>query len=243
VRNEIHGSFNSELSPSLSGGVWISSALRLRASASRAFRLPTYTDLYYQDPANIGSPDLRPERAWTYEGGVDWNAGGKFRADLTVFHRRERDGIDYVRRSAAEIWRARNFQRLHFTGVETSAAFRVRDRQRIELQYTGLRGAQSALDGFQSKYAFNYPVHSGLVSWQASLPGELVTRVRVGALQRLQRDPYAVLDVYAARGRGNVRPFVHVTNLTDTAYMEILGVAMPGRGVLAGVEIVVFGSR
>ena len=243
LRDEIHGSFNSEVSPSISGGFWIVPALRLRASASRAFRLPTYTDLYYIDPANTGSPDLRPERAWNYEAGLDWNGGGLLRAGVTVFHRRERDGIDYVRASAAEIWRARNFQRLHFTGVETGLAARLRDRHRLELQYTALRGASAALAGMQSKYAFNYPIHSGLLSWQSTLPGEIVTRVRVGALERIQRNPYAVADIYAARARGNVRPFVHVTNVTDTAYEEITGVAMAGRGIIAGVELVVFGSR
>jgi iron complex outermembrane receptor protein len=243
VRNEVYGSFNSELSPSVSGGFWILPALRLRASVSRAFRLPTYTDLYYVDPANAGSPDLRPERAWNYESGLDWNNGGRLRGGVTVFHRRERDGIDYVRRSPAEIWRARNFQRLEFTGVEAGVTARLRDRHRLELQYTGLHGAQTALEGFQSKYAFNYPVHSGLFSWQTTLPGDIVTRARVGALERIQRDPYGVVDLYAARTRGNVRPFVHVTNLTDTWYEEIVGVPMPGRGFIAGVELVVFGSR
>ena len=35
-------------------GYWLASALEVRASVSRAFRLPTYTDLYYHDPANRG---------------------------------------------------------------------------------------------------------------------------------------------------------------------------------------------
>jgi hypothetical protein len=35
-----------------------------------------------------------------------------------------------------------------------------------------------------------------------------------------------------------VRPFLQFTNLTDTVYQEVLGVAMPRRGVVGGVEIV-----
>jgi hypothetical protein len=31
-----------------------------------------------------------------------------------------------------------------------------------------------------------------------------------------------------------------LTNLTDTLYQEIFGVAMPGRGVMGGIEMVVF---
>ncbi|HET8548895.1 MAG TPA: TonB-dependent receptor [Bryobacteraceae bacterium] len=243
VRDEVWGSANHVVSPSFSGGFWILPVFRVRASASRAFRLPTYTDLYYRDPANAGSPHLRPERAWNYEAGIDWSRGSYLRAGVTVFHRRERDGIDYVRRSPAEIWTARNFQRLEFTGVEASAAARLYGSQSLELQYTALHGAQNALAGYQSKYVFNYPVHAGLASWHTILPRDILVRVRAGALERVQRDPYGVVDAYAARARGNVRPFVHVTNLTGTAYEEIAGVAMPGRGIVAGIELLIFSSR
>ena len=57
LRDEIYGSFNHELSPSIAAGFWLAPAFKLRGSVSRAFRLPTYTDLYYHDPANVGSPN------------------------------------------------------------------------------------------------------------------------------------------------------------------------------------------
>ena len=58
--------------PSVSGGFWLASKAKLRATVNRAFRLPNYTDLYYHDPANIGNPNLRPEHAMNYEGGLDF---------------------------------------------------------------------------------------------------------------------------------------------------------------------------
>ncbi|MBI1895313.1 MAG: TonB-dependent receptor [Acidobacteria bacterium] len=243
VRDEIHGSFEHEWSPALSAGAWLSPALKLRGGVSRAFRLPTYTDLYYHDPANLGSPDLRPERAWNYEAGADWNWRGRVRGDVAVFQRRERDGIDYVRRSLNEIWRATNFQRLRFTGVEVSTSVAVARNQAIELHYTHLSGAQEALSGLLSKYAFNYPVHAGVASWQGLLPGGILARARAGALQRLAREPYAVVDLYAAWSRGRFHPFVQVTNVTDTFYQEVLGVDMPGRAAMVGIEVTAFQRR
>jgi iron complex outermembrane receptor protein len=241
LRDEVFGSGNHEFSPTLSAGVWLAPAWKLRGSVSRAFRLPTYTDLYYHDPANLGSPDLRPERAWTYEAGIDWNRGGRIRADATVFQRRERDGIDYIRRSPADIWRATNFQQLRFTGVEAAVTIAPSGAQELGFSYTGLRGAQDALDGVLSKYVFNYPVHQGVVSWRAALRGGIVARTRVGVVQRFSRDAYALWDIYGASTRGRFRPFVQVTNLTGTNYEEIPGVVMPGRAFLAGIEVVVFG--
>ncbi|MEO8125672.1 MAG: TonB-dependent receptor [Bryobacteraceae bacterium] len=243
VREEIYGWNQTQFSPSVSGGYWLSSTLKLRASVSRAFRLPSYTDLYYHDPANVGSPNLRPEKAWSYEGGLDWAIHGKWKGELSVFRRQETDGIDYVRYSASDIWRAANFQRIAFTGVEASVRRELRPGGLIELQYTGLNGAQSALAGAFSKYAFNYPIHSGLGGWQGYLPWQILARARFGVLQRFGRDPYGVIDLYAASTRGRIHPFLQLTNVTDTVYQEIFGVSMPGRAVLGGIEFKVFTSK
>ena len=239
AREEVYRNFSAEFSPTVAGGVWLSQHFKLRASASRAFRVPSYTDLYYHDPANIGSPNLRPERAWTYEGGLDWNPAGKLRGDFTVFQRRERDGIDFVRASPDDIWRALNIQNLNFTGVEASLRYSPARAQIIDFRYTGLRGSQDTLPIESTKYTFNYPVHSGVVAWQASLPGSLLFRTRIGVLDRRARDPYALWDVYAASSRGRVHPFLQLSNVTGTSYQEILGVAMPGRTIIGGVELLV----
>jgi iron complex outermembrane receptor protein len=68
----------------------------------------------------------------------------------------------------------------------------------------------------------------------------IAARTRIGVLQRLGRDPYAVWDLYGARTQGRIRPFLQFTNLSNAVYQEIPGVAMPGRAVVGGVEIVVF---
>ena len=240
VRDELYASANHQVSPTAAAGVWLTPRLKLRASLSRAFRVPTFTDLYYHDPANLGSPDLRPERAWSGEAGLDWNLGGNLRGEITYFRRHERDGIDYVRRSPTDIWRATNFQSLRFQGVEAGVSIRVARTHLLDFRYTGLHGAQDQLAGAFSKYTFNYPTHSGIAGWQSSLPGGLLARVRVGAVQRYARNVYGVADVYVARTKGRVHPFIQLTNLTDTLYQEIFGVAMPGRGVMGGIDVVVF---
>lgn len=239
AREEVYRSFSGQFSPGISAGVWLTPRLKLRAAASRAYRVPTYTDLYYHDPANLGSPDLRPERAWSYEAGLQWNASGRIRSELTVFHRREKDGIDYIRRSSAELWRATNIQNLRFTGLEAALSIVLARSHQLDFRYTGLHGLQDAIPGVISRYAFNYPSHSAIAAWQASLPLGLVARTRFGVLERRGRDRYALWDLYTASSKGRIHPFVQVTNVTGTRYEEILGVVMPGRAVVGGLEIVV----
>jgi iron complex outermembrane receptor protein len=43
--------------------------------------------------------------------------------------------------------------------------------------------------------------------------------------------------------RSRIRPYVQLTNLTNTSYEEILGVNMPGRAAMAGVEIQAWKKR
>jgi iron complex outermembrane recepter protein len=242
VREEVYRNLQHSFNPSAGAGFWVNRHVKLRASASRAFRLPSYTDLYYHDPGNVGNPLLRPESAQSYEGGVDWNNGGLWRGGVTVFQRREKDGIDYVRSSPTDIWRATNFQSLNFTGVEAMVGTVLRHRHRVEFSYTALNGAQSVLGALQSKYVFNYPRHTGLATWQAALGKGFVARSRVGALERLGRSPYAVWDVFSSWQRGRVQPYLQLSNITASQYQEVIGVPMPGRGIVGGVEFV-FGNH
>ena len=233
AREEAYRRYSAEFSPTAAGGFWINQHLKLRASASRAFRVPTYTDLYYSDPANMGNPNLRPERAWTYEAGVDWSPSSHVHAGLTVFERRERDGIDYYRTDPNAIWQAVNIDNLTFKGIEAS----VRLSGGLDFRYAFLHGSQDTVPLGETKYSFNYPMHSFVANWQRALPAGLLFRTRVGVLDRLARPEYALWDVYAGRARGTVHPFVQVTNLTNADYQEILGVVMPGRSILGGVEV------
>jgi iron complex outermembrane recepter protein len=241
AREEFYRRGRGEFSPTVAAGYWLSAKWKLRASASRAFRVASYTELYYHDPANQGSPGLRPERAWTYEGGATWNGGGKVRADVTLFNRRERDGIDYFRATPTDIWRALNIQNLNFSGVEGSLRVVPMRGQTLDFRYTGLRATQDTAPLGFTKYSFSQAKHSGVAAWQASLKGGILLRTRVGALDRRGQSPYALWDVYAASSRGRVRPFLQFANLTSASYQETPGVWMPGRSVLGGVELLLWG--
>ncbi|HEX5430937.1 MAG TPA: TonB-dependent receptor, partial [Bryobacteraceae bacterium] len=236
AREEIYGGGARQFNPTASAGVWLSPHWKLRASAGRAFRLPSYTDLYYSDPTDFGSPYLKPESAWSYDGAAEWSNGGRIRGSIGVFYRRLRNGIDFVRSSESDPWVAANIDRINFTGAEASLTVRAGRAQLIELNYTALHGSQDALNGRQTKYSFSYPSSNGSISWEGSLPGGFLARTRAGVLQRFEQSPYTLWDVYLANRRGRLTPFAQFTNLLDTSYQELLGVDMPGRAAIVGLE-------
>lgn len=260
AREESYNGARGQFTPSASAAYWVSSSFKVRGAASRAFRIPTYTDLYYSDPANVGNPNLRPESAWSYEGGFDWISGGRVSVSATGFHRRERDSIDYVKcqpgfqfnvangtcaalASTIDIWHAYNIGNLDFTGVEMQLRYKHTQQQEFDLGYSGVYGAQQALNGLESQYVFNYPTHNAFAGWQGALGYGIAARTRIGVTQRYQRDAYPLWDFSIARAEGQIRPYLQLTNLSNTSYAEIRSVRMPGRAAIGGVELVIFSKK
>jgi len=238
AREELYRSYSAAFTPTVAAGVWASPQWKLRASTSRAFRIPTYTDLYYHDPGNVGNPALRPESAWTYEAGADWIPSTRLRGDLTFFTRQEHDGIDYYRTSPTDIWRALNIQNLTFTGWEASLKWTRSPTHTLDFRYSGLHGTQDTIAAGFTKYTFNYPTSSGVFGWRITPRKNFLLRTRVGAIKRQQRSAYAVWDLYMAMPHGKVHPYLQVSNLANSYYQTVPGVPMPGRTIVGGVELV-----
>jgi iron complex outermembrane receptor protein len=247
AREELYRSVSGEFTPSVDAGYWLNPHLKLRAGVSRSFRVPSMTDLYYHDPVTIGSPTLTPETASSAEGGLDWNAGSKVSGEVTVFNRWDHNLIDYVFVTNIQypqgIWQAQNLPPLRFFGVEAAVKTKIKPTQELEVRFTGLQGFRNQLANIQTRYTFNYPVDSGVVSWQGTLPHGFLARSRLGVIYRYDRNPYALWDLYFARGSGRVHPFLQVTNATNTDYQEIVGVQMPGRTIVGGAEFILYTKK
>lgn len=237
LRQEIISGGYEVTSPMLAAGYHLTAKVKLRGEAGYGFRLPTYLDLYYRDPTTMGNPALKPESAWNLEGGADWSLTSCVYVSSTVFYSRQRNAIDYVRTDASQPWIATNLFGLRFTGWENGATWQPNPQNQLRASWTLLVGAQQALHGLQSEYVFNYPVNNASLDAMHVWKLGLSVRTRIGMTERYQQSPYAVWDVSLARERGSVRPYVRLANLTNTGYQEVLDVQMPGRTVVAGLEI------
>src|ERR1039458_782755 len=76
LRADEYEGYGSRFSP-YAGVSWdAAQPLTLRASFGSSFRVPSFTELYYVDPQNVGNPNLRPEQAWQGEAGAPPAGGG-----------------------------------------------------------------------------------------------------------------------------------------------------------------------
>ncbi len=224
-------------SPQLAGSLRVMQSLKLRASGGYGFRIPTYTDLYYSDPTTLGNPNLQPESAWSGDGGADWNPSPKLTLSGTGFYTREHDAIDYVRASSTAQWQATNLSGLQFEGVEATATWIPARSQTVRVSWTALHGAQSALHGLQSEYIFNYPVQNVMATWTAAAAHHWVMSNVVQIAQRYQQSVYPVWNATVTHDAGRLRPYLRLSNLSNTGYQEISGVNMPGRSIVGGFAL------
>ena len=255
AREEIFsGGAQAVFSPELAGSFRVGNSLKLRGTGGYGFRIPTYTDLYYSDPSTLGNPNLKPESAWTGDGGADWTPSAKVTLSATGFYSQQHDTIDYVKSAtvpnpylppsctidgaqAANTWCADNLNGLHFAGVETSFAWIPNKSQTVRIEWTALHGAQTALHGLESEYVFNYPVENIHASWTWAMGHDIVLTNSVQLAQRYQQTVYPVWNATLTRDAWKVRPYLRLMNASNTGYQEISGVNMPPRTIMGGVAV------
>lgn len=235
LRLDRYTTFGTAWSPSFSGGLWVSSSVRVRASLARAFRVPTFTERFYRDPAHAAEGALSPERAWSGDAALDWVPHPEWMVVGSLFERRERDAIDWVKAQPQDLWRTRNIRRVRARGFEFGVRRAFGEGARVSVDYAYTDVTPSALD-LLSKYTLDYARHGLSVGGSAPLPAGLWLGGRVDLRQRTGREAYTLVDLRVSRAFGPLSVRLDAANLLDVAYQEVRGVNMPGRRLSAGVE-------
>ncbi len=234
VRFDGYNTFGSSWSPSLAVSAWSSPRVKWRAAAGHSFRVPTFTELYYHDPSNHGSADLKPEHAWTTDAGADLFLARGWSAAATVFGRWEDNVIDWVRASPTDRWVSTNVRDVRSHGIETALHRSLGAHGMASVQYTWQRLSADSL-GVLSKYVLDYSTRSLAVAGAAHA-GAWSVGPRLEYKHRVDGRAYWVLDARVGRRFGAWEIFADAANLLDQQYQEITGVAMPGRWAKLGIR-------
>ena len=231
LRVDHYDEFGTSWNPSVGAGWWATPSVRLRGSVARAFRVPTFTERYYSDPANLAREDVGPETAWSGEAGADVIVGGGWLVQTSVFGRQDRDVIDWLRTTTAERWQTYNVHDVSTFGFEIGVQKTLSSGTFIMAQYTAL-DVDAATVTQLSKYLLDYAPQSLAAAMAIPLPAGFRVAPRLEYRQRSRSSGtsnYVLLDARVGRRLTPIFDlFVDGTNLFDVAYEEIAGVAMPG---------------
>lgn len=233
------GNSHNVFSPSAGLRYKAADGLDIVGFARRAYRAPTFNELYYP---GFGNPDLRPEDAWLTDLGLDWRTScgvWTFKAKVDGFYNHLTDKITSAPSpDNPSLWLPYNIGEVRSAGLDVDAGARLDS------------GVWRA--GFDARYSFqnaeNVPFlskHTVVLTADVSVKGwslDAVWNYRGG-----RRDSYGempdwhTLDLILGKAvtLGDCGPLVFKVigrNLADFHYELNAGYPMQGRSVMGGVE-------
>lgn len=231
---EGRGSSNNALTPSLGLKYEFLPGLSAIASARRAYRIPTFNDLYY---TGMGNPDLKPEDAWVTSIGVDWTRSmGAWRlgASADGYYNKLTNKIVSAPTEDPYLWSMFNLGQAETAGIDVSLSA-------LWAQGPWSVGAL-AKASFQMLDDIPYaPKQSGVLTldlgWK-DLKLSAIYSFRGERLDSYQAAmaPYSTIDLTARYHlHFGLDLFLSGRNLSDSRYEIVTGYPMPARSVLAGV--------
>lgn len=235
--------FGWELLPGLDAGYNLGTHYRIFLNAGTGQRLPTYTDLYYKGPSNIGNSQLRPEQARYVESGLKYQQAG-VQASLSYFNRRTTAFIDWVKNDIAEPWQPQNFGMLKTQGLSLAADYNLaRNTEalfcwRAGLTYTYLQAKkeQDEHSGKISQYALDNLRNQLIGRLSVVIKKKFQIGVDAKLQQRFNYDHFILLDARIAAHFKAVDLFANCTNLSNVQYQEAGGVPMLGTWLSLGLK-------
>ena len=220
------------------------------AFGRRAYRVPTFNELYY---VGYGNPDLLPEDAWLTDVGVDFNrtfGEWTLKAKLDGFANFLTDKITSAPSPEdPNIWAPYNIGKVRSLGMDFAAGFVWQNsewRCLFDVKYTLL----SATDRTPDSYTFGQQIpyiakHTVVLNASATWKGWSlvpVWQLRLGRSDSYgDLDDWNTLDLTLAKDiklpkTGPLSVKLSVRNIFDNRYEVSSGYPMPGRSIIGGLE-------
>ena len=234
--------------PGVSFGYNIFPQVRVYASYGKAFRLPSYTELYYNyfvTPKNgtqKGNPGLQYEESTNYEVGMHLTEE-KFSTSFSLFRRDGNNSIDWGKAVTDSVWHSYNIVNTITNGFEVNTELNtekisLRMIKRITIGYTYLNvDASLNRENFQSRYVLDHLRHQLVVGISNALFFDITQTWMLRYEHRITGDKNFLVDMQMKKTFTNVEVFVKVTNLFNKSYKDFTGVFLPGRWLFAGMKV------
>ncbi|MDR3366122.1 MAG: TonB-dependent receptor [Prevotellaceae bacterium] len=233
----------------------LASAWQLCAAASNDYRLPTFTDLYYNVGSQKGNPNLKPEEAATGELALRYRSSS-WRAAASGFYRYGYNTINWKLNPTDSIWRTQNITNVATSGVNLYAEYAPQRQllKKIAVGYTYLYATPSDQEGTQS-YVVEQLSHRLTATLQhgvwrrLSASWQLQYQQRAGnykpfdantqklAAEAIPFEPFWLCDLKIYWEAAYYSIFAAATNLFNAAYSDFGAIPQPGRWVKVGITV------
>ncbi len=226
--------------PGIDIGYELNDDVKLYSNVGYTYRVPTYTDLFYTSPTTIGNENLKPEKAFTKEIGINYTKDN-FDFTFTLYNRDASDVIDYVKNVESAPWEAFNIREINTEGYELGLTYNFYVaaflNHSIKIGYSNIKDELKQTDFNFSRYALNSLKNHLTTSYSFEIKKNLKSSIVYKYAERNSGEDYSIMDFKVSYTLKNYKLYVTGNNLFDTVYSETNLVEMPGRNVLVGINV------
>jgi outer membrane receptor protein involved in Fe transport len=148
TRYDLPDNFEDTFSPNLGLIYHLGDDFSLKLNYGKAFRAPTFNDLYW--PSG-GNEDLEPEKGESIETGFSFT-GKKISSQLFIFHRKVKNMISWQPLGENGMWQPFNMDRFKSSGVELELDYRVSEGLDCAVSYSYNKGEEIKNDLIYDDY-------------------------------------------------------------------------------------------
>ncbi|MCG1034915.1 TonB-dependent receptor plug domain-containing protein [Polaribacter sargassicola] len=225
--------------PGLDLGYKITDKLKAYGNIGYTYRIPTYTDLFYSDPATVGNPNLDPEEAFAQEIGFKFD-DAQFSTSIAFFNRDSDNLIDYVRENSDDaLFTATNIAEVNTQGFEFNASYNFKIKgfnQTITTGYTFLEDDILDQNKDLSRYSLNTLKHHFTTRFSSKLFKNVSQNIIYKHAERTVGTSYNVWDASVIVDVNKVSFTITANNIFNADYIESGFVPMPPSNVLFGLR-------
>jgi iron complex outermembrane receptor protein len=220
--------------PGIDIGFQINGDSRLFFNSGYTYRIPTYTDLYYNDPTTVGNESLLPEKALSTELGFR-HRQNNWKLSISLFQRDAKNYIDYVVLAGEERWQATNIDQILSQGGEVDVVVNS-NSHKISVGYAYLNDDVDGISSELSRYAINSRKHHLSTRWTLRWNSLITSSISYRYAEQDSGYNYNVVDANMALVKGRVKLSLSAHNILNTAYTEQSLVPMPKRHFLLSLQ-------
>ena len=224
--------------PGLDIGYQLSDQIKAYGNIGVTYRIPTYTDLYYNDRNTIGNANLKPEEAFSQEIGLKYNSG-KYTSSIAIFNRDASNLIDFIRPDVNSKYEATNITKVNTQGVEFEGAYNFKVNsfnQTVTFGYSYLNDDILAQNKELSRYSLNTLKHQFTTRFSSQLFKNIRQNIIYKHAERTVGTSYNVWDASVIVDFDPISFTVTANNIFDAEYIEAGFVPMPPSSLLVGMR-------
>ena len=220
--------------PGIDIGFQINGDSRLFFNSGYTYRIPTYTDLYYNDPTTVGNESLIPEKALSTELGFR-HRQNNWKLSISLFQRDAKNYIDYVVLAGEERWQATNIDQILSQGGELDVVLNS-NSHKFSVGYAYLKDDVDGVSSALSRYAINSRKHHLSTRWTLRWNSIITSSISYRYAEQDSGYHYNVVDANMAVVKGRVKLSLSAHNILNADYTEQNLVPMPKGHALLSLQ-------